>query len=178
MIVAKQIADLITLSRFFLIFVLVWIGFTRGAEGLPIAGVVLLWSWISDAIDGPTARRSSRSYQSWLGVHDLEIDMGVSVGLLVYLTASGFINPWFAVLYFVVWAIVFLRWGILRSLGMVSQAPIYVFMIWLCLQDATVIGILQLFFIIAAVLVTWPRFPNEIIPGFLAGLNDLRKKSA
>ena len=70
MIAAKQVADLITLSRAAVSIVLVGIGEIWGAAALPVAGMLLLYSWVSDVIDGPIARRSKTYYHSWLGDHD------------------------------------------------------------------------------------------------------------
>jgi len=79
MIVAKQVADLITLTRALLLFVFAWLGLTTGAQALPLAALLLIYSWTSDLLDGSIARRSRVYYHSWLGDHDLEVDMAVSV---------------------------------------------------------------------------------------------------
>lgn len=176
MIVAKQVADLITLSRALLLLVFAWLGLTQGAEAVPLAALLLVYSWFSDLLDGSLARRSRVYYHSWLGDHDLEVDMAVSVGVLIYLLASGFIGLPVGIVYILVWVLIFLRWGLQRSPGMLFQAPIYVAMIWVSLRDAFYFGIVQLFLIISAVIITWPRFPREVVPGFLAGFGFLRRK--
>jgi hypothetical protein len=33
-------------------------------------------------------------------------------------------------------------------------------------------GLMLSAWVIAAVVVTWPRFPQEVIPGFLGGMRD------
>ena len=53
MIIAKQIADLITASRGFIAFLLVWLGSTKGAAGLSFAIWLMLADWVGDALDGP-----------------------------------------------------------------------------------------------------------------------------
>ncbi len=177
MIVAKQVADLITLSRALLPFVLAWIGLTRGADALPLAALLLVYSWTSDMLDGPIARRSRVYYHSWLGDHDLEVDMSVAAGVLVYLLASGYISLTIGFVYIAIWLLVFWRWGLQRSPGMLFQAPIYALMIWISLRDAFYYGVVQVFLVLAAVVVTWPRFPQEIVPGFLAGFDVHKKKN-
>jgi len=177
MIAAKQVADLITLSRASLVFVLAWIGLTRGADALPLAALLLIYSWTSDMLDGPIARRSRVYYHTWLGDHDLEVDMSVAVGVLVYLLASGYIGLTIGFVYLALWMLVFWRWGLQRSPGMLFQAPIYAVMIWISLGYAFYYGVVQVFLILAAVAVTWPRFPQEVVPGFLAGFSVYRKKT-
>jgi cardiolipin synthase (CMP-forming) len=176
MIIAKQVADLLTLSRALLVFVFPWLGLTRGAEALPLAALFLVYSWFSDSIDGPIARRSRESHHTWLGDHDLIVDMAVSIGLLVFLLASGYVTLTIGLVYIALWLLIFLYWGLQRSLGMLFQAPIYAGMILISLQDAFPFGVLQIFFILAAIVITWPRFPKEVVPGFLAGLGVLNKK--
>jgi cardiolipin synthase (CMP-forming) len=175
MIVAKQVADLITFSRALLIIVLPWLGLTRGADGLPAAVLMMFYSWISDMLDGPIARRSSRSYHTWLGDHDLEIDMAVASGLLVYMLIAGYVPLVVGALYLLIWVIVFLYFSVLRSLGMLYQAPIYGWFIWTALKFIPNYGISIIIWIVLVVIITWPRFPKEIVPGFLAGFQAIRK---
>jgi len=94
MIVAKQFADLITATRGLIAFFLIWLGSSHGAEGLSLAVWLMLADWIGDAIDGPISRRSSVKYHTWIGDHDLEVDMTVSIGLLIYLLQSGYLSIW------------------------------------------------------------------------------------
>jgi cardiolipin synthase (CMP-forming) len=56
----------------------------------------LIAAWTSDVADGQVARRSRVQYASWIGDHDLEVNMLVACGLLVYLLAAGFVSPWLA----------------------------------------------------------------------------------
>lgn len=175
MLVAKQVADLFTLSRAMLMIVFAWLGLTQGKAALPAAALLLVYSWTSDLLDGAIARRSRVYYHTWLGDHDLEVDMSASVGVLVYLVAAEYVSLWVAGIYVLIWLLVFWRWGLQRSPGMLFQAPIYAGLIVISLRDALYYGLLQVFWILSAVIVTWPRFPREVIPGFLAGFRFLRK---
>jgi hypothetical protein len=85
MLVAKQVADIITFSRGILAFILAGLGLLVGKEALPMAAGVMIADWAGDMLDGPIARRSRVYYHSWIGDHDLEVDMTVSVGLLIYM---------------------------------------------------------------------------------------------
>ncbi|MEJ2513166.1 MAG: hypothetical protein P8Y72_16425 [Anaerolineales bacterium] len=171
MIIAKQIADLITASRGLIAFLLVWLGSTQGAAGLSFAIWLMLADWVGDTIDGPISRRSSIKYQTWIGDHDLEIDMTVSIGLLIYLLQSGYLSIWVVVGYLLLWGLFFWQQnGIPRSYGMLFQTPIYGWFIYLALRDAPQTGWIILAFIVIVIALTWPRFPKTVIPGFFSGI--------
>ena len=119
MIVAKQVADFITYTRLLLLIVFIWLGLAYGADGLPLAALIMIYSWTSDSIDGTLARRSSRVYHTWIGDHDLEVDMLVSIGLFIYMLLAGFLSTSAGGLYLAGWLVLFLFLGflILYNLG-------------------------------------------------------------
>jgi phosphatidylglycerophosphate synthase len=168
--VAKQIADMLTYSRGVLALLLVLLGLSQGDEGLPLAVYLLLLAWTSDALDGMFARRSGSRTSSWIGEHDLQVDIAVSCGLLIYMVAAGLIDRPSAGIYALFWLLIFWRWGVMRSLGMLMQAPVYGWFIWVAMRDASPIGQWLIVWVIGAVLLTWPRFPQEVVPGFLQGM--------
>jgi phosphatidylglycerophosphate synthase len=170
MLVAKQVADLITLSRGLMAFILAGLGFLGGQEALPLVACVMLADWCGDMLDGPIARRSRVYYHTWIGDHDLQIDMTVSVGLLLYLLGAGYVTWWVGVIYLLVWALFFLRFGVTPAPGMLFQAPTYFWFIWTTTRDATAFGIVIIVFILAALILTWPKFPQVMVPGFLEGM--------
>jgi hypothetical protein len=88
MLVAKNFADLITLTRAVIGFCLAWLGISQGAAALPRAVSFLIAAWTSDVADGPVARRSRVQYSSWLGDHDLEVDMAVACWIRQSLVGS------------------------------------------------------------------------------------------
>ncbi len=178
MIVAKQVADFITFTRALLFLVFIWLGIARGAEGLPFGALLMIYSWTSDSIDGPIARRSSRVYQTWLGNHDLEVDIAVSLGLLVYMLLSGYVSLLAGGLYLLAWIAILLYFGFHRSLGMTFQAPIYGWFLYLALRDAPVYGLAMVAWVLAVLAITWPKFPREVVPGFLNGFKRIGKHSS
>jgi phosphatidylglycerophosphate synthase len=173
--ISKQLADLLTYARAVLSMILALLGFVEGARALPIAAWLMIVSWTSDSLDGPLARRSQVARQTWIGDHDLEVDMLAACGLLVYMAASGFVDPLLALAYVLAWGLIFLRWGILRSLGMVSQGPIYAWFIYTALKQAPPAGFWMLGWILAILVITWPRFPRQVVPGWLAGMRQAWK---
>lgn len=170
----KRLADFITGARLLLGASLAWLGLARGAAALPTAVWLMLVNWTGDSVDGVIARSSRPFYHTWLGDHDLEVDMAVAAALLAYLVAAGFAPPTVAILYLVGWLLLFWRLGLVRSLGMLAQAPVYGWLIWAALVEAPDVGRWVLVWIVLAIIVTWPRFPREIIPSFLAGLRPVR----
>ncbi len=172
MIVAKQVADMITFMRVLIAVCLVVLGIIRGAAGLPLVVWMMIVDWAGDMVDGRIARRSRVQYRTWIGDHDLEVDMTVSVGLLIYLLQAGFVNIWLAGVYLLLWMLYFLRQGgIPHSPGMLFQAPIYAWFIWVALHDAPSAGWAIIVFMAGAIAFTWPHFPKVMVPGFFAGFH-------
>ena len=174
MVSAKQVADLLTLSRLILALTLAWLGYTQGAAVLPLACWLMIASWTTDVMDGWLAHRSRRQYSTWIGEHDLFFDISVSVGLFAYLLFSGLLPIWLGVVYILFWVLIFWMFGFQFVLGMLFQAPIYGWFICVALLQATNNGLLMLVWIILAVLVTWPRFPQQVVPGFLEKIKAVR----
>jgi len=169
----KQLADAITGTRLLLAGGYLWLGLARGAAGLPVAGWLLLANWTGDSVDGALARRSRPYYHTWLGDHDLEVDMLVATGLLAFLAVAGFLPGLWAAVYLLLWFLVFAFLDIPRSLGMLAQAPVYAWFIGTAVRHAPLVGWSLVAWILAALIITWPRFPREIVPGFLGGLRSL-----
>jgi cardiolipin synthase (CMP-forming) len=172
MLAAKQVADLITLSRGLMAFVLAGLGLLLGQDALPLAAVMMIADWCGDVMDGPIARRSKVYQHTWIGDHDLQVDMSVSVGLLIYLLTAGYVSWWLGAAYLVGWTYFFLKVGLMPAPGMLFQAPTYFWFIWIVVRESPWIGSLIILFILAIVILTWPRFPRVVVPGFLRGMKD------
>jgi phosphatidylglycerophosphate synthase len=171
MLNAKQIADTITASRLLLGVALIYLGLTQGAAGIAAATILLLINWTGDSLDGAIARRSRPFYHSWIGDNDLLVDMVVSGCVLVYLVTSGFLAPLVAGTYALAWALIFVRVGVPRALGMLVQAPVYgAFWLAAFYTDA-VAGWWIAAWAGAAIVVTWPHFPNVMVRGFFAEMH-------
>ena len=168
--VAKQVADLLTFTRGLLLFVFPWLAMSGGQESLALAVMLLIADWTGDIFDGALARRSRIRYNSWIGDHDLEIDMAVALGLLIYTMITGYVQLAVGAIYLLIWAMYFLRAGIPRTMGMLFQAPVYGWFIYVSLRYAPSAGLWLVAWILVAVVVTWPRFPREVVPGFLSGM--------
>ena len=169
MVLLKYLADFLTCSRILISGLLAWIGWSQGADGLQLASILMLTSWMSDVMDGSLARWSQVQYSTWIGNHDLYFDMSVAVGLLVFLTASNLINPSISIIYVICWIFLFWRFGILSALGKLFQAPIYGWFIVVTFQNEPLFAWLMMIFLLLAVIFTWPRFPQDTVPSFVTG---------
>lgn len=172
----KPLADLITLLRAFLAPLFIFLGGTRQQDGLPLVTLLLIVNWTGDSIDGALARRSKVQYQTWIGAHDLEIDIFISIGLLGYMVIAGFVAWPVAAMYLLVWILISLKWGLPRSAGMLFQAPIYGVFILIAIRYAPITGLWLLGWVFLAIVITWPKFPKVIVPGFLNGMRAWLKK--
>jgi phosphatidylglycerophosphate synthase len=167
----KQAADFITLSRALLIPILIWLGFSQGQDALPLVIWLVLYNWTADSLDGPLARRSPAEIHTWLGDHDLVIDMLFATGLLAYLIGANFIAWQVGAIYLLLWMIYFGVFGLEHALGMVYQAPIFGWFLYVAVRDVPQVSIWIGVWMVVALIVTWPKIPKVVIPGFI---NDMR----
>lgn len=172
----KYAADLVTFARGILALALIWLGWSQGADGLELAVYLMLIDWSGDILDGMLARHSSSHRQTWIGDHDLEVDITVSAGLLGFMLGAGFVSWQVGAGYLLIWILIFWRWGYIRSLAMLVQAPVYLVFIYIAIREPPQAGWWLVVWILSAVLITWPRFPREVIPGFLENLRNSTKE--
>jgi len=173
MVSTKVLADLLTAVRFCLAGFILWLGVKGGAEALPVAVGALILAWLTDVLDGPLARRDPSGRQTWIGDLDLQVDMSVGLAVLAYLTLAGYLTLKAALGYVVVWV---LLWYF-RSphLGWTIQAPPYAGMVYAALRDAPRYGLMIVGYLVLVVVVTWPRFPQRVVPQFFEGMRNLRR---
>lgn len=173
---AARLADFLSLWRPLITVAMLWVGATTGPPAVGLVACLLILSWTSDSLDGPLARRATPGDNPHLGDYDLVFDIAVSGGLLGYLVLSRLV-PWTgAAAYLAIWGLVFAVWGFNRSLGMLVQAPIYGWFLLISLREELAFGLAIVAWIAVAVILTWPRAPKEIIPGFLSGMQQLGHK--
>jgi len=173
MLDVKQIADLITLIRAFLAFLLAWLGLTWGRMGLVGAVFIMLLDWAGDFFDGRIARLSRNPRQTWIGNHDVQVDVLVSLGLSVFLLGSGLVNQWVAFWYFVIWVLMFWKLGPDYNLLMLFQAPIYLYFIIVAMREAPTYGQWLIFWILLVLGINWHRFSGKVVPNFIQGIHAL-----
>jgi phosphatidylglycerophosphate synthase len=172
MLNVKTIADTLTAGRFLLALLIFWLGLRIGQPALPTITLVLVLGWVSDVLDGALARRALNQRRTWLGDNDLSVDVCVALGLLGYLTLSGYVSPTIAASYILITGALIWRFRS-RSLAMAAQAPVYAILLYLALRDAQLYGALAVGYILLVTVVTWPRFPKTVVPEFLQGMREL-----
>ena len=175
MVGTKTLADTLTGARFLLGPYLVWLGLRAGPEALTVAALVLLTAWITDVLDGPLARRDPRGVRTWIGDHDLEADLTVALGVWIYLTLAAFLSPWLAAAYVLIVTAALYRFGSTHLAWGVQALP-YGAMIWTAWRVVPPYGLLLVGWVTFVLIATWPRFPQRVLPDFLAGMRDLLQR--
>lgn len=170
MSLSKKLADLLTALRALAASILAGLGLFADQSSLGTSVYLMLVCWTSDYFDGMLARRSTKIHHTWLGDHDLMIDMAAAFGLLIFLTGVGFLAPALSLTYLVIWLFIFWRYGISKPTGSLFQAPIYGELLWLAATREPEAATWAFLWIPLAVLLSWRRFLFEIIPEFLHGI--------
>lgn len=170
----KTIANTLTIFRFFIGFIIAFIGNTQKKLGLKAVIIWLLTAWLTDILDGFLAR-ASKAPEDWIGKHDLYADMTVSLGVLYYLTYSGFISIKFTFLFLII-SMILLWYFKSKSLADGIQAIPYGLIIYTSFKNEPFYGFLIVVYLIFLIIITWPRFPKEKVPEFINGIKELFKK--
>ena len=166
----KKIADGITFSRAGIGIVILVLGWLSGAAAIGWIAILMLVDWIGDVLDGAMARRSLIKINTWIGDHDLEIDFFISICLAIYLWKASFLPITYLASYLLIWLIIFLIFGFQRQLAMFFQAPIYLLLIVEAMQRAPWAGWAIIISLLLLIIITWPRFPKQVLPDFFKGV--------
>ncbi len=173
MVEAKVIADCITISRGLLGIVMIWLGVAQGDRALPVIVLLMILCWTGDFVDGGIARRSRHPHHTFIGDHDVYVDLFVSLCLGGYLLSAGFVGPIFSCGYLIFWTLFLWRFGLDKNLLMLIQLPIYLDLIMIALRLVPQSGTWLVLWILVATLINWRRFTHEIVPQFIAGMRSL-----
>ncbi|MGI6375850.1 MAG: hypothetical protein ACOX3S_07560 [Anaerolineae bacterium] len=173
----KAIADALTWLRLMLGPGLVALGAWGGADAIGIAARAVLVGWATDALDGPLARRDPESRSTWIGRHDLLVDVSFSLGVWLYLALAGWVPLAGASIYVLLAALaiwqtrsVQLAWGV--------QGLPYIGMGLVALRLVPRIGWMYVAYVVGVVVVTWPRIPQRARIFVEALLHGFRKHDA
>jgi hypothetical protein len=137
----------------------------------------MIVDFTGDALDGRIARRANPYYRTWIGDHDLEVDMSVSLGLLIFLIGTELIALWIGGVYLLIWLVLFI-WlkSIPRALGMIFQAFIYGYFLAVAIWLPPHSGFWLVGWIVLAMVVTWPFFIEQMLPGFFSAVRAIRRR--
>lgn len=168
----RFLADLLTVSRALLAICLAGLGMTHGAEGLPTAIITVIVSWLTDVLDGPLARSDPDHQATWVGEHDAEADLAISLGVAAFLVLSGYLAGWLGAL--LVLAVLGLWMWHSHQLAWPFYALPYVILILTALRDAPLFGWLAVSYLAATLVVRWPRLLCQYLPEFFQAIGSLR----
>lgn len=170
---AKGTADLITTVRGVLGAIILWLGVTQGEQALSTVIPMMILCWSGDFFDGMLAKRSRNKRKTFIGDHDLQIDVFVSICLGAYLVLSGFVDILVGACYLIGWALVLWRLGMDRNLLMLAQAPVYLYFIVIGLQYYPLPGVMMVVWVVLATMILWKRFSQEVVPNFIHGIKGM-----
>jgi len=173
MLDAKMVADLITSTRGLLGFVMIWLGLTQGEAALPIVIPMMILCWSGDFFDGMLARSSRHPRKSYIGSHDVQVDLFVSICLGIYMLLAGLVNIPLGVWYCIGWAVIFWWFGMDRNLLMLAQTPIYLYFILIGLRDYPTLGYLMVIWVLLALTILRQRFFQDVVPTFIKSMKSL-----
>lgn len=167
----RYLADLLTLSRVSLSLSLIFLGTQSSPQILPQVVLIVLLSWFTDLIDGPIARKETDLSMTIIGAHDKEADLATSVGVTVYLVLAGHI-PAAAGLVFLIFLTRIWFWHS-HQLAWPLYALPYAFLLILAFNEAPGYGRLMGTYILAVLVISWPRLNSEFLPEFFEALQSV-----
>jgi phosphatidylglycerophosphate synthase len=153
----KRLADLLTLGRFFISLGIMALGVFGGAKTLPTVLMLVLLGWMTDALDGPLARRARPRRTTRVGEHDFTIDVFMVVALLWYLTAIG-VAPWLGALAYLVVAGVSILCVREQAVALAFMAPVDALFLHTGWRLAPTETRLVLLYLAATLILDWHRF--------------------
>jgi phosphatidylglycerophosphate synthase len=160
---SKQLADVLTCCRPVLAVCIAWLGVAAGQEALPSVVLITITTWVSDVFDGYLARRDPTAPHTWIGEHDAEADLSVSLGVLAYLVLSGYL-PAVSILLGVVTVAI---WALAsHQLAWPLYAMPYLALIWVAFGAAPALSWIALGYLAVVTSITWPRLPQQYLPQF------------
>jgi phosphatidylserine synthase len=177
---SKRFADLLTSLRALVAAALILLGVRGDQRSFPLAAFLMLGSWTSDYLDGTLARLNPRVPRSWLGDHDLIVDVSAAAALLAYLAGTQFMPPSWALAYLVFCLFLFVRYGLKKTTAFIAQVPLYVYFVWLAAARAPLAAWWVAALVAFLVIFEWRRITRRLLPELLNGIADTfwrRKKT-
>jgi phosphatidylglycerophosphate synthase len=158
---AKTIADVLTVTRLFMGFLIVICAFFAEKSLLSLVVALTLIGWTTDIFDGRMARLDPSNRKTLIGAMDFAIDLTLIYSGLLYFIAAGFVPFWPFLFYAIYAAIIGIIWT-KKSVMMAVAAPMAAMPIVFSFTDTPVWGWVFLGWIILALIVNWSRFKEEI----------------
>ncbi|OFW56728.1 MAG: hypothetical protein A2V52_05725 [Actinobacteria bacterium RBG_19FT_COMBO_54_7] len=167
---AKTIADVLTVTRLFMGFLIVLCAFFAEKSLLPLVVALTLIGWTTDVLDGRMARLDPKKRQTFIGAMDFAVDLTLIYSGFLYFITAGFV-PVIPFLFYALYAAII---GIIwtkKSVMMAVAAPIAAMPIVFSFTDAPLWGWVFLGWIVLALIFNWGRFMEEIRE-FIEGVKE------
>jgi len=168
----KPLADALTTARSILGLCIAGLGLLRGRSALATAVGAVIVAWLSDLLDGPLARLDETRHTTWVGEHDAEADLAVSLSIAVYLVLSGYLAAWVGLGLVVVILLLWVSHS--PQLAWPFYAMPYVILVWLALREAPLFGWLAVVYLGMTLVMRWRRLVGEFLPQFFSAVAGLR----
>jgi len=167
----QLLADVLTISRVFIGISFIVLGVGWGAEFISTAILFMLLAWLTDMLDGPLARLDIDHPQTWIGSHDSEADLIVSLGITGYLVLSGYFTIWLGgTLLLLIPGLWFFH---SQQLAWPFYAIPYVSLIFISLKADPIYGQIALVVLILIGIIYRERLRSRYVPEFLQTLKNL-----
>lgn len=168
----KPLADALTAMRAVLGLCIAGLGLGQRKAALPTVVVAVVVSWLSDLVDGPLARHDREARTTWVGAHDAEADLAVSLGIAAYLALSGYVAAWLAA---GLVAVILLSWTLhSHQLAWPFYALPYVILLGLALKEVPVFGWLAIAYLGTMLGLHRRRLMHGFLPQFFGAVASLR----
>jgi phosphatidylglycerophosphate synthase len=167
----KRLADLLTVSRFLLSLSIMAFGVLGGRETLPTVLMLVPMAWMTDALDGPLARRARPLRTTWIGELDFPIDVFMVVALLSYLTAIGVV-PWQGALVYLAVATISVLCLREQAVALAFMAPVDALFLHTGWRFAPTETRLVFIYLAAVLILDWRRF-CYVVSVFIGGMRKL-----
>lgn len=169
----RLLADLLTLSRVVLSLLIILLGTQAKFVTLPQVVLVVLVAWLTDLFDGPLARQDTHHPITIIGEHDAEADLTTSIGVTVYLALAGYIPAAGALIFLLILTWVWFWHS--HQLAWPLYALPYAFLLILALHETPAYGRLMGTYILAMLVISWPRLNSEFLPEFFEAVQSVRQ---
>ncbi len=157
----KVIADALTVTRFFISFLILICAHLGNKDLLGLVIFLVLAGWTTDVIDGNFARSDTSGRKSWIGDHEFLADLGIMYATLIYIISAGFLPTLPLFLYCLYVAMVALVW-MNKAYVMAVSAPVSAAPIIVAFVHKPVWGWLFLAWIAVTLGLNWDRFKEEV----------------
>lgn len=171
----RHVADLFTISRFFLAGVFVWLGVfeKQDATSAVIFGVIT--GWTLDVLDGIFGRMSGESEESWAARHDFLADMVMVYGSLIFFTLAGYVPSWAFLLYSLIGALLIRKFPV-KAMVMSIATPAVALPLVIAIFYEPFLRWIFIGWITVMLIFDWDRFV-EVVEEYVEEMKSIKNRT-